>query len=422
MRLPGIVGALHLALASLLLASGVHGAERKLVASGGAGLDELGYSVAISGGTIVAGSIMDFVGPNAAQGSATVFTRNGSGWNEEATLVAPDGAANDTFGFSVAIDGNTIAVGAFKDSIGSTLLQGSVYIFVRNGSEWTQQAKLLAGDGEADDVFGYSVALDGDTLVVGAPGCDNGVFAAYGAAYVFVRNGTTWTQQARLQHVGGWTSDNFGLNVAIDGNTIVVSSPWTDVATVQNQGAAWVFVRNGSTWSQQARLTASDAAIFDEFGRSVAISGETILVGSQARIGATEYQGAAYIFERSGVSWTETAKLIAPDGAYNDRFGFSVALEGDTAVVGCSGDDLGDHQNQGSIYVFTRREGTWPLHAKRTTHDGDTFDDLGYSVAISGDEIATGVPFDDVGSSLDQGSVQVFSASAVPQKRRSARK
>jgi hypothetical protein len=414
MRLPGIA-----LFASLLIVPHIHAAEQRLVANAGAGLDELGYSVAISEGTIVAGSLMDFVGPNAEQGSATIFTRNENGWSEQTTLLATDGAAHANFGFSVAIDADTVAVGAFK----SDLLKGSVYIFVRNGNEWTQQAKLLAGDGEEGDVFGYSVELDGDTLVVGAPGCDQGVFAAYGAAYVFVRNGNTWTQQARLQHADGWTSDNFGLDVAIDGNTIVASSGWADVAANQNQGAAWVFVRNGITWSQQARLTASDAAKYDEFGRSIAISGETILVGSQTRLGANDYQGAAYIFDRSGANWTQTAKLTAPDGAYNDRLGFSVALEGDTAVVGCSGDDLADHQNQGSLYVFTRREGTWSLHAKRTTHDGDTFDAMGYSVAISGDDIAAGVPFDDVGSSLDQGAVQVFSASAAPQqKRRAARK
>lgn len=405
-----------LLLAAVLSASGAF-AEQKLAARDGSSLDRLGYSVAISGDTLVAGSIMDSIGPNAEQGSATVFTRNANVWTEQATLMAADAASYDTFGHSVAIDGDTIAVGAFKDSIGESLLQGSVYIFVRNGGTWTQQAKVVSHGGEENDVFGYSVALNGDTLVVGAPGRDND-FAAYGAAYVFRRTGSTWTQQAMLQPTGGWTSDNFGLAVAVDGETVVVSTGRHDLGAHQNQGAAWVYTRSGNIWTEKAKLTASDAAIFDEFGCSVDIDGDTIIVGSFARIGANDYQGAAYIFERSGGVWREETKLIALDGEVNDRFGFSVALEGDTAVVGAIGDDIDDRQNQGSISIFTRGEGGWLFFAKRTESDGDPFDNVGYSVGIGGNDIAAGIP----GDNLSQGSVYVFGASALPHKRRAARK
>ncbi len=403
-------------LASVMFASGLD-AEQKLTARDGSSLDRLGYSVAISRDTIVAGSIMDSIGPSSEQGSATVFTRSANVWAEQATLIALDGASQDAFGVSVAIDGDTIAVGAYKDATGETLLQGSVYIFVRNGDQWTQQAKLVATGGDENDVFGYSVALDGNTLVVGAPGRDTEL-AAYGAAYVFVRTGNTWTQQAMLQHAVGWTSDNYGLAVAIDGETLVVSTGRHDVGTKQNQGAAWVYTRSGGTWTERAKLTASDAASFDEFGCSVDIDGDTIVVGSFAPIGANDYQGAAYIFQRSGGLWREETKLTIAEGAVNDRFGFSVALEGDTAVVGAIGDDVGNHQNQGTISIFKRSGNGWSLHAKRTVSDGDLFDNVGYCVGISGDDIAAGTP----GDNLSQGSVYVFSASALPRKRRATRK
>lgn len=417
-RNTSIMNAMRALLVSFALASVVQAAEQKITPSHGATGDQFGYSVAISGDTLVAGSLQDFVGANVEQGSATVFTRSNNVWIEQAALIASDGAERDSFGFSVAIDQNTIVVGAFKDDIGANDGQGSVYVFVRNGTGWTQQAKLTASDGDAGDAFGYSVALDGDTLVAGAVGRDQNIYAAYGAAYVFVRNGNTWSQQARLVHADGWTSDNFGQDVAIDGHTVVVSSGFADIDSSLNHGAAWVFVRNGSSWSQQARILASDAAEFDEFGRSVDIDGDRILIGSLA----DEYRGAAYIFERTGTLWREQARLVAADAAPNDRFGIAVALEGDVAAIGSFGDDFGDRQGQGSVRVFARRDGAWQARATRTAFDADTFDTLGYSVAISGNDIAAGAYGDDVGSQLDQGSVYVFNADAVPKRRRAARK
>lgn len=409
-------------LVPMLLASMLSAAEQKLTASHGSASDWFGFSVGISGDTAIVGSILDFVGANVDQGSATIFTRANNVWSEQATLIAPDGAARDEFGLSVAIDGDTAVVGAYKDDIGANENQGSVWIFVRNGSTWTQQAKLIANDGEDSDLFGYSVAIDGNTVVIGAVGVDVGPYASYGAAYVFSRTGSSWNQQAKLVPTGGFTSDNFGLEVAIDGNTLVVSTGSHDVGANQNQGAAWVYVRSGNSWTQQAKLTASDAKIYDEFGRSIAIDGSTIVVGSLAKIGANEYQGAAYIFERIGGAWTEQTRVTASDGAYNDRFGISVALEGDTFVVGSYGDDLGEHENQGSIYIYTRDQGTWRLKTKRSASDGATYDDLGVAVAISGDDIIATAYGDDVGSNLDQGSAYIFNVSSSQQRKRAARK
>jgi len=397
-------------LASLIFAFAIHAGEQKITATDGSSLDQFGYSVAISGDTIVVGALLDTVNGNFEQGSAYVFAKSGGAWTERAKLSARDGAARDEFGYGVAISGDTIAIGSRKNDVGTNEDQGFVSIFERAGDAWTETEKLTANDGAAGDLFGHSVAMYGDTVVAGAPQVDVGPYASYGAAYVFVRAGNGWTQQAILKATDGFTSDSFGLTVAIDAETVVVGASRHDVGGNVNQGAAYVFVRQGNHWIQQAQLTANDGVSYDELGRSVAISGDTILIGSLAGIGANAYQGAAYVFVREGSVWTQQAKLIAPDGADNDRFGFAVALANDTAVIGSFGDDIGPNANQGSVYVFERQQGAWTKRSKLTTSDGSTFDDLGYSVGISGDTIVAGASGDDEAANLDQGSAYLFPA------------
>jgi hypothetical protein len=195
-------------------------------------------------------------------------------------LLHPAGAANDLFGRTVAIAGagDTVLVGARFDDVGANTNQGSAYVFVRSGSTWTQQAKLTAADGVATDLFGNSVALSGDTALVGAYYDDVGAIGGEGSAYVFVRSGSTWTQQAQLTAADSANSDQFGISVALSGDTALVGAWLNDVVTT-DQGAAYVFVRSGSTWTQQARLTVADGAPFDQFGFSVALggSGDTAL-------------------------------------------------------------------------------------------------------------------------------------------------
>ena len=388
----------------------MHASEQKINATDGTALDQFGYSVAISGDTVVVGALLDTVNGNFEQGSAYVFTKSGDAWTERAKLSAHDGAARDEFGYGVAISGDTIAIGSRKNDVGGKEDQGFVSIFERAGDVWTETAKLTSSEGAAGDLFGHSVAIHGDTVVAGAPQVDVGPYASYGAAYVFVRVGIGWVQQSILKATDGFTSDSFGLTVAIDADTVVIGASRHDVGSSVNQGAVYVFVRQGNNWVQQAKLTANDGVSFDEFGRSVAVSGDTILIGSLAGIGANAYQGAAYVFVREGSVWTQQAKLTAPDGADNDRFGFAVALADDTAVIGSFGDDIGANANQGSVYVFERQQGEWTKRAKFTTSDGNTFDDLGYSVAISGETIVAGASGDDEAANLDQGSAYLFPA------------
>ncbi|MSQ08671.1 MAG: hypothetical protein EXR44_05165, partial [Dehalococcoidia bacterium] len=208
---------------------------------------------------------------------------------------------------------------------------------------WTQQQKLTASDGAANDFFGYSVAVSGDTAVVGAWGDDS----AKGSAYVFTRSGSTWTQQQKLTASDGAAIDYFGYSVAVSGDTAVVGAYGDD----SYKGSAYVFTRSGSTWTQQQKLTASDGAANDYFGGSVAVSGDTAVVGAY---GDDSEKGSAYVFTRSGSTWTQQQKLTASDGAANDFFGWSVAVSGDTAVVGARSDD----SSKGSAYMFVMHTAT----------------------------------------------------------------
>ena len=325
------------------------------------------------------------------------------------TRLASDGAAGDNFGNSVAISGDYALVGAYTDAIGANSQQGSAYVFVRSGSSWIQQAKLTATDGAANDLFGVSVAISGDYAIVGAYGDDIGANGDQGSAYVFFRSGSSWTQQQKLTAADGAVNDNFGIGVAISGDYALVGAYQDDIGANANQGSAYVFVRSGSSWIQQAKLTATDGAANDLFGVSVAISGDYALAGAFGDdIGANADQGSAYVFVRSGSSWIQQAKLTATDGAANDLFGNSVAISGDYALVGAPYDDIGANTQQGSAYVFVRSGSSWTQQQKLTAADGAANDNFGNSVAISGDYALVGAPYDDIGANIQQGSAYVF--------------
>jgi len=383
--------------------------QAHLTDSDGAAYDYFGVSVALSGDTALVGARGDDVGANSDQGSAYVFTRSGTTWSLQQKLTASDGAAGDFFGYSVALAGDTALVGAYLDDVGANGNQGSAYVFTRSGTTWTQQGKLTASDGAVDDAFGYSVALSGDAALVGATGDDVGANSDLGAAYVFTRSGTTWSLQQKLTASDGAMYDQFGNSVALSGDTALVGAYWDAVSANGGQGSAYVFWRSGTTWTQQGVLTASDGAANDHFGNSVALSGDTALVGATGDdVGANDSQGSAYIFTRSGTTWTQQEKLTASDGAAGDHFGVSVALSGDTALVGADRDAFGANDNQGSAYVFTRSGTTWTQQAKLTASDGAANDEFGRSVALSGDTALVGADGDAVGANSDQGSAYFY--------------
>ena len=376
--------------------------ETKLTASDGAMNDFFGTSVVIGGDTAIVGAWGDdTVGSNS--GAAYVFQRSGTNWTEQAELTASGVAAGAGLGISVAISGDTVVAGAFQDDdAGSN--SGSAYVFQRSGTAWSEQAKLTASDGAAGDRFGISVAISGDTVVVGAHEDDDSGSES-GSAYVFQRSGTVWTEQAKLLASDGAANDEFGCTVAISSDTVVVGAQFHGKSD-SLVGAAYVFQRNGTAWIEKAKLLASDGAESDIFGSSVTISGDTIVVGAARGDGATTDSGSAYIFQRSGTTWTEQAKLTASDGSTDDRFGDSVAISDDTVAVGAFGDDDDAGNSSGSTYVFQRSGPAWIEKAKLTASDGPAAA-FGYSVDISDGIVIVGAFGDDY-AGLNSGSAYVY--------------
>jgi len=382
------------------------GQVTKLTASDGAGDDYFGHAVSISCDTIVVGAYYDDIGANDSQGSAYVFERNTTGadqWGQVTKLTAVDGVANDEFGYSVAISGDTIVVGAYGDDIGANWDRGSAYVFERNknGADlWGVMVKLTASDGAAYDHFGSGVAISGDTIVVGASDDDIGVNGDQGSAYVFERNkggADKWGQVVKLTASDGAANDVFGSAVSISCDTIVAGAYGDDIGVNDNEGSAYVFERNttgADLWGEVVKLTASDGAAYDLFGHAVSISGDTIVVGAYGDdIGANIQQGSAYVFERNengADQWGEVVKLTASDGAASDYFGNAVSISGDTLVVGAYGDDIGANNSQGSAYVVALDSCGWTETKKQTASDGATEDEFGDSVAISGDTLVVG--------------------------------
>jgi hypothetical protein len=353
----------------LLVISTAHAAidpakVQKLLASDGVADDRFGNSVAVDGNTAVIGAIYDDdKGSNA--GAAYVFIRAADGtWSQKTKLVAEDGAAGDYFGISVAVNGDTAIIGASLDNDKGSF-SGSAYVFGRAADgTWSQKAKLIAEDGAAEDWFGGSVSVDGDTAVIGAAGDDDKGSplegGSSGAAYVFVRAADgTWSQKAKLIAEDGATGDHFGESVAVSGGTAVIGAAGdSDKGTAS--GSAYVFVRAADgTWSQKAKLIDENGGESDYFGKSVAVSGETAVIGTGDSDKGTA-SGAAYVFGRAADgTWSQKAKLIAEDGAAWDYFGAKVSVNGGTAVIGAYGDDdKGDYS--GSAYVFLAK----PLTAR----------------------------------------------------------
>ncbi len=357
-----------------------------------------GHSVALSDDTALVGAVSDNDrGDNS--GSASVFVRSRGAWRRQAKLLASDGAAGDILGYSVALSDDTALVGAAGDNE-KGVSSGSTYVFVRSGETWTEQAKLIPTDGASGDQLGYSVALSDDTALVGAF-IDDDRGESSGSAYVFVRSGETWTEQAKLIPTDGAPGDQFGRAVALSDDTAFVGAPRDDDRG-EGSGSVYVFVRSGEAWTQEAKLASADGAAGDQFGHSMALSAETALVGARDDDDRGENSGSASIFVSSGGVWSEQAKLIPTDGAPGDVFGYSTALSGDRALIGAlSDDDKGD--SAGAAYLFVRSGTTWSEVPKLIAPDGVPGDQFGSSVAVSGDTSVVGAL-----SSKGSGSTYVF--------------
>jgi hypothetical protein len=357
--------------------------QDKLLASDGIAQDYFGRSVSISGDYAIVGAYKDDDnGTNS--GSAYIFTPNDvncSDWDQIDKLTASDGAADDYFGYSVSVSGDYAIVGAYYDDDNGSN-SGSAYIFFFDGTSWSEQAKLTASDGNDNDYFGYSVSISGDYAIVGAyQDDDNGDKS--GSAYIYKREGETWSEQAKLTAADGAADDSFGVSVSISGDYAIVGAYWDD-DNGDKSGSAYIFYYNGTSWSEQAKLTAADGAAQDHFGKSVSISGDYAVVGASWDDDNGDKSGSAYIFKRYGTSWSEQAKVTAADGAASDYFGSSVSISGDYAVIGAHQDD-DNGINSGSAYIFKRSGTSWSEQVKLLASDGAADDLFGISVSVSSD-------------------------------------
>jgi|GEM_PF-1409875 len=384
-----------------------------------------GYSVAISGDghRAVVGANREVVNSHNGAGAIYVFDRSGTSWTRTARLTATDVSAGSQLGYSVAIsvDGTTVAAGAANAQIGGAAGRGAVYVFSNPEGPWKQVDKLIAADGAGGDFLGSTVSIsgNGDVIIAGAGNAAVGGKAGQGSAYVFTRTGgQSWTQAAKLIAADGAAGAAFGSVVAVsaDGGSAAITSPAATINGKAGQGAVYIFDKTGSNWSQTAKLTASDGVAGALMGLSVSISsdGAIVLTGAPlAAVGPNANQGAAYIFTRTGSSWSQTAKLTASDGAAGDSFGDSVSIsaDGTTALVGAGYATIGGRLNQGAAYVFGKSGANWSQTAKLVASGGSVNDTFGNSVAASldGSTIIIGAPSSTVGSTPFRGTAFVFS-------------
>lgn len=409
-------------LACLVAAAPAGALEQTLIASDGAANDFLGWSVAVDGDTAVVGAIQNFSGP----GLAYVFTRNGDTWAQTARLQGSDTQAGDGFGQSVAIDGDTIVVGAPRHIIGTDQRAGAVYTFARNGTPTrTETAKLTAAAPATQNAtLGSGVAIDGDVIAASAPaeGSAPGV-GGYGAVYLFDRTGDPARhEKARLLAADGAAGDGLGegYGLAIQGDLVVAGSktkPASGVGVV-NRGAVYTFdaTTTGSGTSTD-KLLASDGTALDQFGFSVDIDGETIVVGANRdSFPGQNYVGSAYTFASTG-GHEQTGKLVTSDGIGEDRVGWDVAVGGAEIAVAADRDDhaASTTSDEGSVYLFERSSPLGERNEKsRITHPlPERADYFGSAVDMDGTTLIVGTRSDDIGTNDDQGSATIFYSSAT---------
>jgi hypothetical protein len=328
-----------------------------------------------------------------------------SGWSEQDKLLASDGEEGEYFARSLSIYGDYAIIGIpLDDDNGHD--SGSAYIFKLDGDSWIQQAKLLPSDGEADDLFGGSVSIFGEYAIIGARQWDAHNKFNMGAVYVFRHvGGTDWIEQQILEPVDGFSNDEFGSSVSLYGEYALIGSPKDD-DYAPGSGSAYIFKRTGSSWTQYSKLLPLDGGSNgDYFGESVSLYNHSALIAKKLDDENGLNSGSAYVFRLEGASWIQEAKILPSDGEPSNVFGFSVSIYGDYALIGSDDDENGPES--GSAYVFKRDGLNWVEEAKLLTSDGNAEDNFGCSVSIFGDYALIGAEGDDdLGS--NSGSVYVF--------------
>ncbi len=329
--------------------------------------------------------------------------------NSEIQLNLGDLIENSRFGRSIAIEGNLVVVGAPEASDEEAFGVGAAYVFKRHGNAYVLEEKLIAPDPTLGSEFGRAVAVEGNIIVVGARFATSGDVERAGAAYIFRNIGGSWIFDQKLTTRDASPEDNFGRAVALHGDLLVVTARKEEISE-ENEGAAYVFRRTGTSWTEEAKIIASDGTSDARFGQSVAImSNNLIAVGARDADSPTAKAcGAVYIFQRFANDWIETAKLTASDGAKGDQFAFNLATHGNVIVVGTRRSDPQGLKNAGAAYIFSQTKSGWIETAKLIASDANGDDEFGHSVAMNGNFIAVGARRADIDINPDQGSVYLF--------------
>ncbi len=360
--------------------------EKKLIASDTGLSDGLGASSGIFGDYAIIGApFHQHAGMNKA-GAAYIFRKQGNIWVPESEILEPGGGAyDDEFGASVSIFGNYAIVGAPLYGTGpSNNDRGVAYIFKRDGTTWSLQQILYGSNLQEWDRYGISVSIDGDYAAVGSD-LGTGTSSNSGNVHIFKRNGTSWNLEAII--FGNDAYGSCGHSVSISGDYVVMGAPY-DNDSGANSGSAYVFKREGTNWIQQAKLIAADAAAGDYFGNSVSIYGDTVIVGAFGNSDAGLYSGSAYIFKRNGMAWTQEQKVVAPDAAAYDQFGDSVSVSENYAAIGAP--NRYRNSTLGGVYIFKRNTTSWSHKTTFTATDSSIKPYFGQSVAVSEDLLTVG--------------------------------
>jgi hypothetical protein len=402
--------------------------------------DNFGYSVSISGDYAIVGAKNDdqnVVGSDTLfkSGSAYIFKLTGGTWVQQQKLVASDRDAEAEFGFSVAISGNFATVGSVledKNATGSDTLinAGAAYVFEQVAGTWIEKQKLVASDRGENDRFGFSVAIDGDYIIIGArledeDASGNATLNNAGSAYIFKQTNGLWLQQQKIVSSDRANLDFFGSCVAINANFAIVGAPIEDedsigANTLNASGSVYIFKQSNGVWSQTQKIVANDREAAANFGSSIAVANNYLVVGAVSEDknvnGSTliSNAGAAYIFQEIGGSWVQQQKIIASDREAEDFFGNSVAINGNYIIVGSRFEDdnvsgADSISNAGAAYIYKLTNGVWSQQQKIVASDRAEEDQFGFSVAINNDFAIVGAFGQDVGAQFDVGAAYIFS-------------
>jgi hypothetical protein len=373
-----------------LVAVNSFAAQDIITADDGKAGDYFGFSAAIDGATVLIGANRADVDGVINTGAAYVYVLSENGWYQQAKLVAQPSFANDGLGGNVALNNDVAMLGVMRrDDKGKD--SGAVVSFERKSNTWKQNQIFTAPDAKPGDAFGQSIGLTENHLIIGAPRND-ALAVDSGAAYLYKRESGTWRYQTKITASDGAAGDLFGISVAIDGNTILVGADLHD-EKAQDAGAVYVYVLEDNKWKQEAKLMASDGGKTDIFGVRVALSENTALVSARRddidELGIDA--GSAYIFVRDDGTWTQQAKLTSPDGLADDRFGRGVALQGDTAIISAMQHDaIG--RNTGALYVYKKDASSWCYTAKFVAKSSMPDDKFGWNVGLSNSVAVVATP------------------------------